>query len=260
MAIFNQWQNVRNKVFEMREKRSKMEYPPRDMPISVALNLYGWRSDNLVKKTFSWFDIDFEYGVDEDETSLNNMGYEGPGMDFYVSDRRGYWTLFRDFYRSFRDKILLNNIVKKIQYSDDVVTVITKDGQVFTADYALSTFSSGVLGSNLVEFDPPLPEWKKEAILRFRPVYYTKIFLKFPRDFWDDHQWIMHASRETGNFPAFLNLNRREFFPGSNILFSAAVGDEALRVEAQSDSKTLTEVMEALRKMYGPNIPDATGW
>jgi len=72
----------------------------------------------------------------------------------------------------------------------------------------------------VVRFDPPLPEWKKEAIARFRPVYFTKIFLKFPRDFWDDHEWIMHVSEKPGNFPTFFDLDRSGFFPGYGILIA----------------------------------------
>ncbi|KAJ7370289.1 hypothetical protein OS493_033369 [Desmophyllum pertusum] len=226
------------------------------MPASVALKLLGWVSNTPMKKTLSWFDIDFEYGGNADVTSLNNMGF--PGEDFFITDQRGYWTLFSDFYKSFQDKILLNKTVSQISYSDEGVTVVTTGGEIFTADYTLSTFSSGVLGSGSVKFDPPLPEWKKEAIFRMRPVYFTKIFLKFPRDFWDDHEWIMHASQKEGQFPTFYDLDRPGFFPGSTILFTTVTGDEARRVEAQDDRKTMEEVMEVLRKMYGPNIPNAT--
>ena len=241
----------------MGEARDAQDPPPRDMPASVGLKLLGWRSDTTMKRTFSWFDIDFEYGGDEDETSLNNMGF--PGEDFFITDQRGYWTIFTGFYKSFEEKILLKKPVSKIIYSEEGVTVVTADGERFSADYALSTFSSGVLGSGMVEFDPPLPEWKKEAIFRFRPVYFTKIFLKFPRDFWDDHEWIMHASQRVGNFPTFYDLDRPGFFPGSSVLFTVVTGAEALRVEAQDDSKTLEEVMVTLRKIYGENIPTATG-
>lgn len=258
LKVFKQWEEVRDKLFEMGEERDGRDAPPRDMPASVGLKLLGWRSDTPMKRTFSWFDIDFEYGDDEDKTSLNNMGF--PGEDFFVTDQRGYWTLFSDFYKDFQDQILLNKVVKKIQYSDNGVAVVTSGGEVFTADYALSTFSSGVLGSDLIEFDPPLPDWKREAIFRFRPVYFTKIFLKFPRDFWDDHEWIMHASEKKGNFPTFLDLNRPGLFPGSNVLFTVVTGDEALRIEKQSDAETMIDVMKTLRKMYqGREIPQATG-
>ena len=241
----------------MAEERDGRDKPPRDMPASVGLKLLGWRSNTPMKKALEWYSIDFEYGGNAAETSLNNMGF--PGEDFFITDQRGYWTVFRNFYKKFEDKILLNRPVSKIIYSDRSVHVITTEGEIFTAEYALSTFSSGVLGSGSVEFDPPLPNWKKEAIFRFRPVYFTKIFLKFPYDFWDDHEWIMHASQKKGQFPVFYDLDRPGFFPGSATLFTAVSGDEALRVEAQDDSKTKEEVMEALRKMYGSNIPNATG-
>ena len=148
MKVYKHWEEVCDKLFEMGEERDGQDAPPRDMPASVGLKLLGWRSDNPMKRTFSWFDIDFEYGDDEGVTSLNNMGF--PGEDFFVTDQRGYWTIFTDFYKNFQDKILLNKVVKRIQYSDDGVTVVTSEGDVFTADYALSTFSSGVLGSEII--------------------------------------------------------------------------------------------------------------
>ena len=40
---------------------------------------------------------------------------------------------------------------------------------------------------------------------------------------------------------------------------SKVTGDEALRIEKQSDLKTKKDVMDALRKMYGNTIPEATG-
>ena len=42
-------------------------------------------------------------------------------------------------------------------------------------------------------------------------------------------------------------------------LHAVLTGDEALRVEAQDDSKTMEELMEVLRNMYGPSIPNDTG-
>ena len=138
--------------------------------------------------------------------------------------------------------------------------VATAEGEVFAADFALCTFGSGVLDRGSVKFDPPLPEWKKEAIYRLRPVHYTKIFVKFPSKFWGDSEWILHVSAQnTRRFPVFFDLDRPGFFPGSKSLHAVLTGDEALRVEAQDDSKTMEEVMEVLRNRYGPSIPNATG-
>ena len=70
----------------------------------------------------------------------------------------------------------------------------------------------------------------------------------------------LHVSAQnTRHFPVFLDLDRPGFFPGSKSLHAVLTGDEALRVEAQDDSKTMEELMEVLRNMYGPSIPNDTG-
>ena len=258
MKLYKEWKKTKDALFKMGEERGGEDIPPRDMPASTALQMLGWRSNTPLKKTLSWFDINFEYAEDEEKVSLNNVGTLGE--DLFITDQRGIWTLFSDFYSDFTDKILLNKTVSKIKYDNNGVEVTTAGGDTFTADYVLCTFSSGVLNSGSVQFDPPLPDWKKEAIFRLKPVYYTKIFLKFPSEFWDDSEWILHVSvPNTGHFPTFFDLDRPGFFPGSKSLFAAVTGDEALRVEAQDDSKTMEEVMQVLRNMYGPSIPNATG-
>ena len=241
MDIYNEWQKTIVELFKMGEERSEKDTPPRDMPASTGLKLLGWTSDIPLKKALSWFDIDFEYGGSEQETSLNNMG--PIGVDLFITDQRGIWTLFSDFYSSFEEKILLNKTVSKIKYNDEGVEVSTADGETFTADYALCTFSSGVLNSELVQFHPELPDWKKEAIFRLRPVYYTHIYMKFPSDFWDDTEWMLHVSAQnTGHYPLFFDRDRSGFFPGSTSLSATVTGDESLRIEAQDNSKTMEEV------------------
>ena len=59
---------------------------------------------------------------------------------------------------------MLDSTVETIRYSKDGVSVSLKDGTVLTADYALVTFSLGVLQNDDVVFEPDLPAWKTEAI------------------------------------------------------------------------------------------------
>jgi polyamine oxidase len=45
----------------------------------------------------------------------------------------------------------------------------------------------GVLQNEVINFSPPLPHWKQNAIATFQMGTYTKVFLQFPPDkvFWD---------------------------------------------------------------------------
>ena len=45
-----------------------------------------------------------------------------------------------------------------------------------------------MLQSNGVEFEPPFPDWKREALSSFHMTTYTKIFLRFKTKFWQDWQ------------------------------------------------------------------------
>ena len=67
---------------------------------------------------------------------------------------------------------------------------------ILRAKWVVTTFSAGVLQSDLVTFRPPLPREKSEVLHMLRMVKYIKIYLKFPSDmeaFWDDSHYIMHV-------------------------------------------------------------------
>ena len=228
------------------------------MPFKVGLDMLGYKVDTPLKDALVWYDIDFEYGYDQYETSLNNMAGGLSGADYFMTGQQGYWSIFKGFYDDIQDQILVNKPVTKIQYSSEGVTV-TAGGEEYTADYVISTFSNGVMGSDIVQFEPELPDWKREAIYRLRMVYFTKIFLKFPEDFWDDSEWMLHAGQKRGYYAPFFDLDRPGFFPGSKMLFTCVTGDMALQVEQQPDHKTLEDIMGVLRGMYGQHVPNATG-
>ena len=73
------------------------------------------------------------------------------------------------------DQYMLNSTVKTISYSSNGVNVTLTSGEVFEADYVLCTFSLGVLQHDDVAFEPPLPEWKQEAIQSMVMVCYSAV-------------------------------------------------------------------------------------
>jgi polyamine oxidase len=122
-----------------------------------------------------------------------------------TTDQRGFASVIQSEAAEFisEEQVLLNATVKAIKYSDDRVWVSLSDETSLSADYALVTFSLGVLQHDDVLFEPALPKWKSEAIHGMAmvsrvtrndssPSYsrmqgtYTKIYLQFPEKFWFD--------------------------------------------------------------------------
>jgi len=97
--------------------------------------------------------------------------------------------------------IRVNSAVKEIKYGTNGVEVVaenlkTSNSQMtYKADLAVCTLTLGVLKvavaheesqqSNTVKFDPPLPDWKQQAIRRLGFGNLNKVVLCFDRIFWD---------------------------------------------------------------------------
>lgn len=81
-------------------------------------------------------------------------------------DQRGFKTLIQKEAESFLQpsQFVLNATVTTIKYNSTGVEVTLEDGRKFGGDYALCTFSAGVLQNDDVKFEPELPDWKREAI------------------------------------------------------------------------------------------------
>jgi len=247
---------VEGRVEQYVEARKEKGSP--DIPARVGLQLMGWKAGTRpIRKVVEYFNFDFEIAKRPGLVSFYQMFERGE--DFFVSDQRGLWFMYEDLYKPLTNRVLLNKTVTEIKYSDTSVEVTTSNGDKFAADYALCTFSTGVLASDMVTFNPPLPEWKKEVIFKNPMSVYTKIFLKFPNKFWDDHEYILYASKERGRFPVFQDLERPGILPnGSSLLLVTVTEDEGRRIERQAYNETKAEVMKMLRSIYGQSIPDAT--
>ena len=239
---------------------AEMEENPRneDQPLSSALSANGWFPDTPLKRTVEWL-LDFEYGTKPALMSARHYG-GSPEENSIVTDSWGFKGIIDYLAQNITSKIRTEKTVTKIKYSSNGIEVRTKDNEIYKAKYGLCTFSTGVLASDLVEFIPDLPKWKKEAISRIPLAYYTNIFVKFPSTFWEDNEFIINAGSTTETFPHVYNLNKKGIHKGSNVLLFTAVEDNSLRIESQSKNETLSEVMKTLHKMY-PNasIPQPTG-
>lgn len=237
-----------------------------DVTGRTGYSLIAPRKTDDHSRASEYYQFDWEYAQTPEESSLiaavwgNNFTYNtdegGFSDDNQMSiDQRGFKYLIQQEAQEFikPGNLMLNATVKSISYSNSGVTVTLTDGKKVTGSYAICTFSLGVLQNNRVEFQPPLPAFKVEAIQSMTMATYTKVFLRFPKKFWFDTEMALYADAERGRYPVWQSLDHPNFFPGSRILFVTVTGDYSLRIEHLSDSQVKSEIMGVLRTMF-PNV------
>ncbi|KAI8967066.1 hypothetical protein BDF20DRAFT_917872 [Mycotypha africana] len=275
---YNEFGKVYETLSDMAMKRVKNDQV--DLSGRVGLDIAGWYPQNALDHAIEYYSWDWEMAEDPESTSsiytVVNDYYTYGGVEFgedsdgdrFVVDPRGFKYIFLEeaktmFGKEFKDKrLLLNRTVEKIAYNDHGVTIHTKNGDTIKADYAISTFSLGVLQHKDVEWSPALPAWKLEGLYGFHMATYTKIFMNFPEKFWDDNQFTVWVDPDMrGYYNTWQTLNLPGVLPDNstaNIFFATVTQDMAYRVESMSDDEVKAEMMTVLRKMYGKDIPEPT--
>ncbi|RPD72752.1 amine oxidase [Lentinus tigrinus ALCF2SS1-7] len=237
-----------------------------DMTARSGYALSGSRPRSRYEMAAEYYQFDWEFGATPEETSWlasswahNNTFLEFSRENLLSVDQRGFKTLIQAEAEGFltEQQVRLNATVAKVYTSKKGVVVTLADGAEITANYALCTFSLGVLQHDDVKFVPPLPAWKQEAIHSMSMGTYTKIFLQFPENFWFDTEMALYADHERGRYPVWQTLDHPAFFPGCGILFVTVTGDFSRRIESMSDAAVRAEILSVLGDMF-PNatIPD----
>ncbi|KZT61148.1 amine oxidase, partial [Calocera cornea HHB12733] len=243
-----------------------------DMTARAGLRIAGWEPSDYVHRSVEFWNFDMESQQSPDESSwfeiANNHYYtyhDFSDEEYLVHDPRGYVTVATGPYHSLplakQGKLLLGAPVTELHYSPDGVEARLQDGSILNAEYAICTFSVGVLQSKAVSFHPPLPRWKSDAIDGFSMSTYTKIFLQFSTRFWPATEYQLHASSRRGYYTQFQSLDAPGVLEGSHVLFTTLTDEESVRVEGLTDAEVQEEVLDVLRGMYGTvNVSDVTAF
>ena len=192
-----------------------------------------------------------EYATDASKLS---MFYYDIGRDY-----DGEEVLFPEGYVQFIDEfakgldIKLENIVSKVEYDSNGVTVTTSEG-TYDGKHVLVTVPLGVLQNGMIEFSPPLPSDKTSAIDKMGMGLMNKVYMLFPDTFWDDDvTWINQIPDDGYPEWEFVNF---AVFPDKPVLLAFAVGDNARDKEKLSDNAIVNSIMEMLYNIYGDDIPE----
>ena len=141
--------------------------------------------------------------------------------------------------------------VLSLSVSPSGVTARTANAE-FRAAYAVVTVPLGVLAAGRIAFDPPLPPRKNEALSRLAMGTVNKLFLLFPRRFWDGTEWIGYQTNMRGFWARWLDLQQ---LTGEPILAAFNAGVYGAAVEQKTTQQTVAEAMQVLRTVYGNGIP-----
>jgi monoamine oxidase len=149
-------------------------------------------------------------------------------------------------------RVLLNHEVRQIDYSGELVDVLTNHGSYF-AYHVLVTVPLGVLQSGSIAFNPRLPRTKRDAFRKMRMGVFNKVYLKFENVFWDkDSELIGFMGGSDNDWPEIVNYHK---LAGQPVLMAISAGTAGAKNENRSDSDLVESIMANLRRMYGEKIP-----
>jgi monoamine oxidase len=201
------------------------------------------------------FLIEYEYAADLADLSAQhwNQDIDVPGEHAIFPN--GYSQLVENLAAGL--DIRTQQVVEGIAYSGDGVFLQCDRGE-FRADRAIVTLPLGVLQSDRVTFDPPLPPQKLDAIQALAMGTFDKLYLRFPYAFWPkESDWWGYVSDVRGEWPQFLNMHN---YLGAPVLVGFRAAGYGRWLEAQLDEAIVSSAMRVLRCMFGSDIPAPETW
>ncbi|KOS19338.1 Lysine-specific histone demethylase 1A [Escovopsis weberi] len=161
--------------------------------------------------------------------------------------------------------------VKKIRYHgdsfDEAASVECEDGTLVEADAVVCTIPLGVLKQGSIQFEPPLPPWKTDAIERLGFGILNKVVLVYEKVFWDSDRHIFGVLRDAANRHSTsqqdYKMNRGRFFQWFNVtnttglpcLIALMAGDAGFDIEHTSNDSLVAEATDILRGVFGNDVP-----
>ncbi|EDV96595.1 possible lysine-specific histone demethylase 1 [Drosophila grimshawi] len=249
---------------EMRTQGHKLEIQLQELEQNGPSQVYLSSRDRLI---LDWHFANLEFA---NATRLNNLSLKHWDQDddfefigHHTTVRNGYSCVPVALTENI--DIRLNSAVKEIKYTTKGVEIVaenlkTSNSQMtYKADLAVCTLTLGVLKvavaqdesqhANTVKFDPPLPDWKQQAIRRLGFGNLNKVVLCFDRIFWDPNANLFgHVGSTTasrGEMFLFWSIS------SSPVLLALVAGMAANIVESVTDDIIIGRCMSVLKNIFG---------
>lgn len=250
---FERWQKATANALSAFQKKDDEDASIR----SVVQNAVGWSKlsdSDKAMVSYALNDYEHEYSGSVDQMSA-----------LYFDDDakiKGKDVLFPGGYQQITDylakglSVQTGQVVKRIDWTSAGVTVTTDKG-AFQADHVVVTLPLGVLQSGAVTFGPGLPQAKTSAIGKLGVGVLNKCYLRFPKVFWADTDWLQYVPNvdKYGQWAQWINAARPTRQP---VLLGFNAADFGRTIENWSDTQIIDSAMATLKTIYGSNIPAPT--
>lgn len=149
--------------------------------------------------------------------------------------------------------VALSTPVLRIGWGGSGVRLATPRGTL-AARAAVVTVSTGVLAADAIRFDPPLPDWKREAIHALPLGAANKVALRFARDVFGDIETDSFAAFSTATAAA-MSVQVRPFGWPMTVAYVGGRCADALEPEGPAAAVALA--IEQHKAMFGSAIERA---
>lgn len=143
-----------------------------------------------------------------------------------------------------KDKILLNTIVTKIDYSKSKIQLTDSNNNLYQADKVIITVPISILKSGDIQFTPSLPDEKTTAFSKIGMGAGMKVFLKFSNKFFDQN--IIGGAICATYADDSIGKTQND-----NVLLAFIMGEQAEYLTALGTDRAITtELLQELDTMY----------
>ena len=162
--------------------------------------------------------------------------------------KKGAKTLIESLSTECKDKIILNQIVTKVVYKDDIVEVHTREGLVYYCNKLCITVPPGPLRD--IEFVPPFKQDRIDSLSRIKMGSYKKVQLEFYEAFWNNESMILTKNKDN----EYILWNNYMVSKNIPILEAICPANNGWKLVGKTDEEIVETVMDHLN-LYFKNVP-----
>ena len=245
---FNSIERKVQKIIDQIHRLQVDAEPEQSMESTIENLLSNVKGSPLVQNGVRWWvssEIEAVSAANYKDLSLyywdQDEGYEGDDLLLL----EGYGNLINKMASGIH--IEYNKKVENIKYGIEGINVSGKWGSI-DGDIAVVTVPLGVLKTNTIEFEPPLPDEKRRSINRLDMGLLNKVVIEFDKRFWPSKAHRLGIISSS-------TYDRMEFFPArpssrNAVLICLNYGDYAKSLESKSNQEIAEIVVTQLNKIY----------